>query len=121
MGEIGLFHAAYNGYVCKSLFSHRHPERSGGIFLAGGDNVVCEIAEKGKPLAKGARSNRVRGRFLDFARNDGMVYSAVCETAEKRKLSAKGARNDGVQEVFLASPFMTGWGNLFHGFENSNK
>ena len=64
MGGMGLFHVAYNGYVCKTLFSYRHPDRSGGILLAGGDNVVCEIAEKGKPLAKGARSNRVQGRFL---------------------------------------------------------
>ena len=30
------------------------------------------MAEKGKPFAKGARSNRVQGRFLDCARNDGM-------------------------------------------------
>ena len=64
MGGIGLFHVAYNGYVCKTLFSYRHPERSRGILLAGGDNVVCEIAEKGKPFTKEARSNRVQGRFL---------------------------------------------------------
>ena len=64
MGGIGLFHVAYNGYVCKSLFSYRHPDRSGGILLAGGDNVVCEIAERGKPFAKEARSTGVQGRFL---------------------------------------------------------
>ena len=69
---MGLFHVAYNGYVWKALFPQRHPERSRGIFLAGGDNVVCVIAEKGKPFAKGARKSRVQGRFLDFARNDGM-------------------------------------------------
>ena len=34
------------------------------IFLAEGDNVVCVIAEKGKPFAKGARKSRVQGRFL---------------------------------------------------------
>ena len=45
-------------------FPYRHPERSRGIFLAGGDNVVCVIAEKGKPFAKGARKSRVQGRFL---------------------------------------------------------
>ena len=61
---MGLFHVAYNGYVWKALFLYRHPERSRGIFLAGGDNVVCEIAEKGKPLAKGARNNGVQERFL---------------------------------------------------------
>ena len=44
--------------------SYRHPDRSGGIFLAGGDNVVCVIAENGNPSAKGARKSRVRGRFL---------------------------------------------------------
>ena len=43
---------------------HCHPDRSGGIFLAEGDNVVCVIAEKGKPSAKGARKSRVQGRFL---------------------------------------------------------
>ena len=64
MGEIGLFHAAYNGYACKALFPYRHPDRSGGILLAGGDNVVCETAENGKPLAKGARNNGVQERFL---------------------------------------------------------
>ena len=69
---MGLFHVAYNEYVWKALFLYRHPERSRGIFLAEGDNVVCVIAEKGKTFAKGARKSRVRGIFLDFARNDGM-------------------------------------------------
>ena len=59
-----LFHAAYNGYVWKVLFLYRHPERSRGIFLAGGDNVVCVIAENGKPFAKGVRNDGVQGRFL---------------------------------------------------------
>ena len=63
-GGMGLFHVAYNEYVWKALFLYRHPERSGGIFLAEGDNVVCVIAEKGKPFAKGARKSRVQGRFL---------------------------------------------------------
>ena len=61
---MGLFHVAYNEYVWKALFLYRHPERSRGIFLAEGDNVVCVIAEKGKPLAKGARNDGVQGRFL---------------------------------------------------------
>ena len=64
MGGMGLFHVAYNGYVWKALFPYRHPERSRGIFLAEGDNVVCVIAEKGKTFAKGARKSRVQGRFL---------------------------------------------------------
>ena len=64
MGGMGLFQVAYNEYVWKALFLYRHPDRSGGIFLAGGDNVVCVIVEKGKPFAKGARKSRVQGRFL---------------------------------------------------------
>ena len=63
-GGMGLFHVAYNEYVWKALFLYRHPERSRGIFFAEGDNVVCVIAEKGKPFAKGARKSRVQGRFL---------------------------------------------------------
>ena len=61
---MGLFHVAYNGYVWKGLFPYRHPERSRGIFLAGGDNVVCVIAENGNPSAKEARKRGVQGRFL---------------------------------------------------------
>ena len=61
---MGLFQVAYNGYVGKTPLPQRHPERSRGIFLAGGDNVECETAEKGKPFAKGARKNKVQGRFL---------------------------------------------------------
>ena len=68
---MGLFHVAYNEYVWKALFLYRHPERGRGIFLAEGDNVVCVIAEKGKPFAKEARKRGVRGIFLDFAGNDG--------------------------------------------------
>ena len=69
---MGLFHVAYNGYVGKALFLYRHPERSGGIFLAHWYSVLCETAEKGKPFAKGARKNRVQGGFLDCAPHDGM-------------------------------------------------
>ena len=42
------------------------------IFLAHRYSVLCETAEKGKPFVKGARKNKVQGRFLDFAINDGM-------------------------------------------------
>ena len=65
-------HVPYKGYVGKTPLPQRHPERSRGIFLAGGDNVVCVIAENGNPSAKGTRKSRVQGRFLDFARNDCM-------------------------------------------------
>ena len=61
---MGLFHVVYNGYVCKALFPYRHPDRSGGIFLAHRYSAVCEIAENGKPLAKGARNDGVQGIFL---------------------------------------------------------
>ena len=59
-----ITHVPYKGYVGKTPLPQRHPERSRGIFLAEGDNVVCVIAEKGKPFAKGARKSRVQGRFL---------------------------------------------------------
>ena len=61
---MGLFHIAYNGYVGKTPLPYRHPERSRGIFLAGGDNVVCVIAENGNPSAKEARKRGVQERFL---------------------------------------------------------
>ena len=63
-GGMGLFHVAYNGYVWKVLFLYRHPDRSGGIFLAHWYSAVCVIAEKGKPFVKEARKNKVQGRFL---------------------------------------------------------
>ena len=61
---MGLFYVAYNGYVWKALFLYRHPERSRGIFLAGGDNVVCVKAENENASAKEARKRGVQGRFL---------------------------------------------------------
>ena len=61
---MGLFHAAYNGYVWKALFLYRHPDRSGGIFLAHWYSAVCVIAGKGNPSVKGARKCGVQGRFL---------------------------------------------------------
>ena len=64
MGGMGLFHAAYNGYVWEALFLYRHPERSRGIFLSYWDSVLCETAEKGKPFAKEAKKRKVQGRFL---------------------------------------------------------
>ena len=61
---MGLFQVAYNGYVWKTLLPQRHPDRSGGIFLAHRYSAVCETAENGNPSAKGARKSGVRGRFL---------------------------------------------------------
>ena len=71
MGE-WVTHVPYKGYVRKTPFPQRHPERSRGIFLAGGDNVVCVIAENGNASAKGTRKRGVRGIVLDFAGNDGI-------------------------------------------------
>ena len=67
-----ITHVPHKGYVGKTPLPQRHPERSGGIFLAHWYSVLCETAEKGKPFAKGARKSRVQGIFLDFAGNDGM-------------------------------------------------
>ena len=72
-GGMGLFHVAYNGYVWKALFLYRHPERSRGIFLAGGDNVVCVIAGKGNPSAKGTRK---RGKGETFCEGSKKKWSA---------------------------------------------
>ena len=59
-----ITHVPYNGYVGKTPLPQRHPERSRGIFLAGGDNVVCVIAENGNASAKEARKRGAQGRFL---------------------------------------------------------
>ena len=59
-----ITHVPYKGYVGKTLLPQRHPDRSGGIFLAHRYSVVCGIAGNGKPLEKGARSDGVQGRFL---------------------------------------------------------
>ena len=70
---MGLFHAAYNGYVWKALFPYRHPERSGGIFLAYWYSVPCEIAEKGKTFCERSKKEQSARKISRCARNDGMV------------------------------------------------
>ena len=137
---MGLFHVVYNGYVCKTLFPYRHPERSRGIFLAYWYSAVCETAEKGKPFAKGARNDGVQGRFLAVlemtvwgngfisrsvqriclesaipvsssrAKSRDQGDNVVCVIAEKGKPFAKGARKSRVQGRFLAALEMTAWG-----------
>ena len=72
MGGMGLFHVVYNGYVWKGLLPYRHPERSRGIFLAGGDNVVCVIAEKGETFCEGNKKEQSARKISRCARNDGM-------------------------------------------------
>ena len=95
-GKMGLFHVAYNGYVWKVLFLYRHPERSRGIFLAGGDNVLCETAEKGKPFAKGTRKSRVQGRFLVALEmtvgGNGFISSSVQRICWENDTSAMSSR-----------------------------
>jgi len=66
-----ITHVSYKGYVGETPLPQRHPERSRGIFLAYWYSALCVIAEKGKPFAKGARSNKVQGGFLDCAPHDG--------------------------------------------------
>ena len=96
---MGLFHVAYNGYAEKALFLYRHPERSRGIFLAGGDNVVCVKAENGNPSAKEARKRGKGETFCErskkeqsarkisrCARNDSMGG----EKSKKRRMAASG-------------------------------
>ena len=103
-GGMGLFHVAYNGYVWKALFPYRHPERSRGIFLAEGDNVVCVIAEKGKPFAKGARKSRVQGRFLAALEmtvwENGFISRSVQRICLENAISATSSRAK--PSIFLA-------------------
>ena len=81
MWGMGLLHVTYNGYVWKSLFPYRHPDRSGGIFLAYWYIALCETAEKRKPFAKGARNDGVQERFLAAplmtARGNGFIPRSV--------------------------------------------
>ena len=72
MGGMGLLHVTYNGYVCKSLFSHRHPERSRGILFAYWYIALCEIAENGKPFRERGKKQRSARRIYRLALHDGM-------------------------------------------------
>ena len=83
---MGLFHVAYNEYVWEALFLYRHPERSRGIFLAGGDNVVCVKAENENASAKEARKRGVQGRFLAALE---MTVGGI-EKSKKRRMAASG-------------------------------
>ena len=102
MGEMGLFHAAYNGYVWKALFLYRHPERSRGIFLAGGDNVVCVIAENGNPSAKEARKRGVQGRFL----------AALEMTVEENGFISRSVQRICLESAIPVSSSRAKWRNL---------
>ena len=69
---MGLFHIASNGYVWKTPLPQRHPERSGGIFLAGGDNVVCVKAENENAFCEGSKKKWSARNISCCARNEGM-------------------------------------------------
>ena len=86
MRGMGLFHAAYNGYVWKAPLPQRHPERSRGIFFAGGDNVVCVKAENENASAKEARKRGVQGRFLAALE---MTVGGI-EKSKKHRMAASG-------------------------------
>ena len=96
MGGMGLFHVANNGYVWKALFLYRHPDRSGGIFLAYWYSVLCETAEKGKPSVKGARKSRVQGRFLAALEmtvwGNGFISSSVQRTCLESAIPVSSSR-----------------------------
>ena len=69
---MGLFHIASNGYVWKTPLPQRHPERSRGIFLAGGDNVVCVKAENENAFCEGSKKKWSARNISCCARNEGM-------------------------------------------------
>ena len=104
MGGMGLFHVVYNGYVCKALFPYRHPDRSGGIFLAHRYSAVCGIAENGKPSVKGARKSRAQGRFLAALEmtvwGNGFISRSVQRICWENATSAASSRAK--PSIFLA-------------------
>ena len=86
---------------------HCHPGRSRGIFLAGGDNVVCGIAENGKPLAKGARNDGVQGRFLAALEMTVWCISSYVRQRERGNLLRRKQESAECKEDFLTAPLMT--------------
>ena len=93
---MGLFHVAYNGYVWKALFLHRHPERSRGIFLAHRYSAICATAGKGNPFVKGARKSRVQERFLATLEmtvgGDGFISCSVQRICLESAIPASSSR-----------------------------
>ena len=78
-----ITHVPYKGYVGKTPLPQRHPERSRGIFFAHRYSAVCETAENGNASVKGARKNKVQGRFLDCTRNDGMGDGFISRSVQR--------------------------------------
>ena len=104
---MGLFHVAYNGYVWKALFLYRHPDRSGGIFLAHRYSAVCETVEKGKPSAKGARKSRVQRRFLATLEMTVWCISSYVRQRKRGTLLRKEQERAECKEDFSTTLEMT--------------
>ena len=106
-GGMGLFHVAYNGYVWKALFLYRHPDRSGGIFLAHWYSVLCETAEKGNPSAKEARKSGVRGIFLAALEMTVWCISPYVWRRKRGNLLRRKQERAECKEDFSTAPLMT--------------
>ena len=104
---MGLFHVAYNGYVGKTPLPQRHPERSRGIFLAHWYSVLCETAEKEKPFAKGAKSNRVQKGFLATLEMTVWCISPYARQRKRGNLLRKEQERAECKEDFSTAPLMT--------------
>ena len=74
------------------------------IFLAHRYSVLCEIAEKGKPFAKGARKNKVQGRFLAALEmtvwGDGFISCSVQRICLESAIPVSSSRAK--PSIFLA-------------------
>ena len=95
---MGLFHVAYNGYVWKTLFLYRHPERSRGIFLAHRYSAVCVIAGKWETFSERSKERRSARKISRCARNDSVgdgypLYRIKCalEKCSSRIVIPSGA------------------------------
>ena len=111
MGE-WITYVPYKGYVGKTPLPQRHPDRSGGIFLAYWYSVLCDSG-KGETFCERSKKEQSARKISRYARNDGMVYIALCEMAEKGKPFAKGARKSRVQGRFLDFAGNDGMGDGF--------
>ena len=64
MGGMGLFHVAYNGYVWKTPFTQRHPERSSRSFLHTGIASYVWQSKIGSLPRKGQGRTECKEDFL---------------------------------------------------------
>ena len=73
MGGMGLFHVAYNGYVWKTPFPQRHPERSPRSF---------SLAARGRVFGSEKRETSYRGKTVG-----GASYKRLSEGGGERDFS----------------------------------